>query len=276
MRNKPLHESSVLICGTARNVETKIPNFVLGVNRCFSGFKSVNILIVESFSSDKTIEALSKQKNTERNFDYFTDDTVDKGESRRTVRIASARSSVQNWIRNQAQVFDYVVMADMDGVNKDLTRIAVESCWQSDEWDVVTASQPFKYYDLWALRAKGWCEKDCWEEYDQLRLLYGDRKAKKMAITSKMKGLPRSSPWVEVDSAFGGLAIYKTEAFLSGAYSGTNPKGIEICEHVPLHQDIKTHGYRIFINPNLVNISPSRQILGIIKSWLTRDINSPK
>lgn len=276
MRNKPIHESSVLICGTARNVETKLANFVKGMNRCFTGFSSINFLIVESFSSDRTTEVLSKLKNSEGNFDYFTDKTVSMGEFRRTVRIASARSSVQNWIKNQSKNFDYVVMADIDGVNKDLTRSAVESCWLSDDWDVVTASQTFRYYDLWALRAKNWCENDCWEEYEELRALYGDKRARKMAVSSKMKGLPRSSPWVEVESAFGGLAIYKTKAFLAGAYSGTDPEGREICEHVPFHQDMKTHGYRIFINPNLVNISPIRQILGIIKSWLKRDMNSPK
>jgi hypothetical protein len=270
MQKKPFQESSVLICGTARNVESKLHSYLLQMTNCFSGFKSVSFLVVESFSSDKTVEVLRSLKNSEKNFDYFTDETVDIEEARRTVRIASARSSIQQWVRQQDSRFDYIVMADMDGVNNDLTRKAIESCWLSNEWDVVTASQPFKYYDLWALRAKGWCERDCWEEYEELRLIYSERKAKRLAITSKMKGLARKSPWIDVDSAFGGLAIYVPEAFLSGTYSGIDSRGHQVCEHVPFHQTIKNCGYRIFINPDLVNISPLRQMLGIIKSRLTR------
>jgi hypothetical protein len=273
MRNKPIQESTILISGTARNVEKKLPDFICGMNICFSGFKSVHFLIVESFSTDKTVQALRKLKLSHKDFECFTDDTISPGETRRTVRIASARSSVQQWIRNQPIEYDYVVMADMDGVNRDLTKEAVESCWLFDGWDVVAASQPFRYYDLWALRAAGWNEKDCWEEFEELAPKHGIKKAKKIAITSKMRGLARKSEWVEVESAFGGLAIYRTTAFLSGEYLGSDSSGREICEHVPFHREIRSKGFRIFINPALVNISRKRQVAGIFKSQLTSMAN---
>lgn len=254
MKNKPIEQSTILICGTARNIERKLLDFERGMNSCFAGFKTVNFLIVESFSTDKTNQALHELKLSRKKFEYFTDDKVSPRETRRTVRIASARSSIQQWIRNQSREFDFVVMADMDGVNRDLTKEAIESCWLYDDWDVVAASQPFRYYDLWALRAAGWNEKDCWEEFGELVPKYGTKKAKKIAITSKMRGLARKSEWVEVESAFGGLAIYRTAAFLAGEYLGSDSSGREICEHVPFHKEIRSKGFRIFINPALVNI----------------------
>ena len=65
--------------------------------------------------------------------------------------------------------------------------------------------------------------------------------------------LPQDSDWIEVDSAFGGLAIYRREALLSGIYSGKNALGKPICEHVTLHEHIREKGFKIFINPKLIN-----------------------
>ncbi len=66
------------------------------------------------------------------------------------------------------------------------------------------------------------------------------------------RGWIRRAEWIEVDSAFGGLAIYRREALLGGRYSGVH-EGCAICEHVPLHAELRARGYRIFINPALIN-----------------------
>jgi hypothetical protein len=49
-----------------------------------------------------------------------------------------------------------------------------------------------------------------------------------------------------VASAFGGLAIYRTEAYLRGTYAGE-----EDVEHVPFHQSIaKATGQHLYLNPS--------------------------
>jgi hypothetical protein len=70
---------------------------------------------------------------------------------------------------------------------------------------------------------------------------------------SKMIKIPENCDWINVDSAFGGLAIYRKEAIVHGQYVGINSLGGQICEHVPFHDDLISKGFRIFINPKLIN-----------------------
>ena len=67
--------------------------------------------------------------------------------------------------------------------------------------------------------------------------------------------IPQDAEWIEVDSAFGGLAIYRRETLLdvSSRYIGLYKDGIEVVEHVSLHLGIIQNGYKIFINPRLIN-----------------------
>jgi hypothetical protein len=54
---------------------------------------------------------------------------------------------------------------------------------------------------------------------------------------------PVGSPPIAMNSAFGGLAVYRTEAFVSGGYSG------EDCEHVPHHRRMAERGWQMYLNP---------------------------
>jgi hypothetical protein len=57
---------------------------------------------------------------------------------------------------------------------------------------------------------------------------------------------PVGSPPVPVCSAFGGLAIYDTYAYLRGQYDGTD------CEHVPFHRTIKERtGGQMYLDPSM-------------------------
>lgn len=78
-------------------------------------------------------------------------------------------------------------------------------------------------------------------------------------VHSKMIILPPDSEWIEVDSAFGGLAIYRRQAIGDARYVGVNEKGEELCEHVPFHSELRRRGCRIFINPGLINAGYTEQ-----------------
>lgn len=273
---KPVGQCSILVCGTARNVSRKLDDFLRNTDKSFAGFKESQYLICESFSTDDTWEKLVSLKSQREDFDCIQDDQIDKMEIRRTVRIASARNRLKNNIEKNFYNFDYVVMMDLDGVNRNLTRATVESCWMHVGWAGATANQPLRYYDIWALRATGWCENDCWKEYSNLRKNMKHKQALKIAVTSKMKSIRRSRLPIEVKSAFGGLAIYKMEAFLSSEYIGEDEQGMEICEHVLFHKGVTDKGFKIFIIPSLVNLNPMTQVGNMLKELILRTIEAFK
>jgi len=94
------------------------------------------------------------------------------------------------------------------------------------------------HYDLWALRGVG--QRDCyWDQYRGGRGGFG---------YTWMP--PVGSPPALVSSAFGGMAIYRTDAYLAGTYDGTTD-----CEHVPFHQSIaRATGQMLYVCPSMRTI----------------------
>jgi len=246
--------SSALIVGVVRNVESSIRIDVERLRSAFSNFNKIEFFVVESNSNDDSIEVLGELASEQSDFSFKT--IADPKDTHRTTSLASARNEYLNFLmqipdRNKP---DYVVVADFNNLNKLLTRESVATCWENDEWDVCTANQAGNYYDIWALRHEFWSPNDCWSYFNFLVDL-GIRKdrAYSIAINSRMIRLRPNHKWVEVDSAFGGLAIYKTVSLLGAAYTGQLDSGDAVCEHVPLHNQIRNNGFKIFINPGLIN-----------------------
>jgi hypothetical protein len=96
---------------------------------------------------------------------------------------------------------------------------------------------------------------DCWEQKRKLENILGDKVAQNIAVGCKQSNIDPRANLIEVDSAFGGLGIYSREAFLAGRYAGTDHQagGIDVADHIPFHRDLRNKGYRIFINPALIN-----------------------
>ena len=51
------------------------------------------------------------------------------------------------------------------------------------------------------------------------------------------------------------LDVNNRESFLAGRYAGTDDRagGIDVADHIPFHRDLRGKGFRIFINPALIN-----------------------
>ena len=132
---------------------------------------------------------------------------------------------------------------------------SVISSWSRTDWDVVTANQSSRYYDIWALRHPLWSPNDCWEQHEFLKkYIKTPEVVNSYSLRSRMIKIPKDSDWIAVDSAFGGFAIYRSSLLLNDVnYEGTNDVGNIICEHVPFNRKIKELGARIFINTNLIN-----------------------
>jgi hypothetical protein len=265
-----LKNKKILVVGVIRNGEKTIQPDISILRNAFSDFSEIHWLIIESDSQDQTIQKLVELSQSIDNFHYKSVGRLAEKMPLRTERLAFCRNIYLDEIRNNPLYsnFEYIAVADLDGVNNLLTLDGVRSCFEKNTWDVCTANQLGNYYDIWALRHSIWSPGDCWEQYRYLNqfarsaeessnLLYA-------TVYSKMVVIPLDSEWIEVESAFGGLAIYKREALLesNGRYIGLNKNGEEIVDHASLHLGITQNGYKIFINPRLINTDYTEHSIG--------------
>jgi hypothetical protein len=179
--------------------------------------RSVHWCIVESDSSDNSAELLSRLAGQRQRFTALSLGTLRECLPLRTARIAHCRNAYLAWLREATgrAPISHVVVADLDGVIDRLDAVGLASCWHRDDWAACTANVDGPYYDIWALRHRLWCPGDCWREFDFLERLSGNAdRARFAAVYSRMIRVPPETEWIEVESAFGGLALYRTEALL--------------------------------------------------------------
>jgi len=256
MTLNPKLQSHFLISGVTRNCETKLRDDVFRLLQALGDTKKLHWLLIESDSDDSTVNILTQLSNEIDNFRFISLGTLRSVIPLRTQRIAHCRNTYLHEIRHNKlyENIDFVIIADFDGINSKITEGGIESCWTRDDWDMCAANQKGPYYDIWALRHEAWSPNDCLE---QLRFLniYSKNIEKNLyaCIYSRMISIPTNSDWIEVDSAFGGLAIYKKSLFNLSEYSGLNDLGEEVCEHVLFHRRLKQFDVKIYINPKMIN-----------------------
>lgn len=255
-----LAPESILITGIARDCAKTIRADVERLASAFGVFRNIRWLIVESDSSDDTPAILAAMENTIANFRAISLGRLRGDIPVRTERIAHCRNRYLEELQgDDYSDVDYVVVSDLDGMNGLLTQHGVQSSFERSDWDVCCANQRGPYYDILALRHPTWSPGDCLDQLHQLRAQgVGEETALRIAIHSKMIRIPTSREWIDVDSAFGGLAIYRRAILTGASYRGTDAAGASVCEHVALHAAIRERHGRIFINPALINSGYNR------------------
>jgi len=256
MLRKPAAQSHVLVAGPVRNCSATIEKETERLARALSPFASVSFLLAESDSSDDSIETLQRLASTRPGFAFVSLGQLRGQHPVRCDRIAICRNRYVDLIRSAPEYahIDYVIEADMDGLNTALDAAGVLSCWDTDiDWSGITANQRLCYYDIWALRHPYWSPVDCWKAYHAVVEKVGPRQAFDMCVGSKQIHIPADTGLIEVDSAGGGFAIYKREAFVKGHYAGVDINGDEVNEHISFHDDLRAAGHRIYINPAMIN-----------------------
>lgn len=245
------------VVGLVRNGESRIDTAVDRLAAAVGPGTRLHWMVIESDSSDGTLARLQALRERIPGFDFRSLGRLADRHPQRTDRIAQCRNAGLAWfeaLRSAGSPVQHLVMADLDGVNDDITHEALASCWGRDGWDACMANQDGRYYDLWALRHPHWCPGDCWAEADFLGAHGVPRdRALMAAVYLRMLQIAPGHDWIEVDSAFGGLAVYRAEAIAGLRYQGLTPAGEAVCEHVPLHAAMRARGSRLFINPRLLN-----------------------
>ena len=90
------------------------------------------------------------------------------------------------------------------------------------------------------------------EQLRHLQILFDDAASRTLAVDAKSIHLNVNKGLIPVDSAFGGFAIYKREAYLSGEYIGLTAKGKEVVEN--------TLGVKIPDNPSAEDVAKLREL----------------
>ncbi len=249
-------DKNFLIAGLVRNQETSLENIVSILHNSFAKYGDVSMLIIESDSTDNTIEKLTILKNRYPNFDFLSLGKLEDKIENRWVRMATLRNTYLDSYMNSPSYkkCNYLVVADLDDVNLSLKSSSLNSVFKQNDWAAVFANQSKYYYDILAFRHPILSPNDCWKEERYLiEKGMNPYKARKRAVFDRQIKIPRNSPWLEVDSAFGGLAIYRRDSINGCRYSETSSEGDFACEHIDFHAQIKSRGGRLFIVPSMIN-----------------------
>jgi hypothetical protein len=234
----------MIIVGCARDVAHCWANTEKTLEHIFSCVSNYTCIIVESNSSDNTLELIQKWCSLDSRRQVIS---LGNLEGTRTERLARCRNEYMERIKDLDH--PYTLMLDLDAavqLQPDFKR-QLDSCLRRSDWDAVSSNRTSVYWDTWALRSKALgVEYDCWDMINKSKVCYDSTGFWKISpqekyILSKDKVIP-PGPWIPVESAFGSLTLYKTDAIRHRRYTG------DTCEHVSFNL-----GLKMFIDPGFIS-----------------------
>jgi hypothetical protein len=251
-----LADSEIAIVGLARSCEPQLQANLERVLRLGEFCRSWKLHVETNDNEDNTDQVLADFCSQHRQA-TFTSQRLGRQHfstefaGPRTQALAQYRTACQQWVRENASEADYVVVIDLDAwggwSNRGLLNgigwisrmphasgMASVSLFQHPAYKTNAAGDmqmiaAWLHYDCWALRLNSY-----WDDYTN-----GVGGWKHQWLP------PVGSPPVPVCSAMGGLTIYRTAAYLSGTYDGSD------CEHVKFHESIAAAtGQGLYLNPS--------------------------
>ncbi len=241
---KTMQHKSLVICSIARDVADDLPVYIQLVEALGDRFQKYHVVIYENDSSDSTLSLLKAWQQRNKRLTLISQvlnrrkwGQVDH--QSRTRDLAEYRNQYLDHVKTHYADYDYSIVIDADN-RKGFSIDGIASSFATSNWHAygsngllapeydVVGDKPM-FFDSYAFRYPG----------DLLETVSGS-----VSDLVFDRGDPRVSVW----SCFGGLALYKMSAFLSGAqYRGG------VCEHVAFHYDMRENGFgNIFLNPSQI------------------------
>lgn len=256
-------DKKVVICGLARTCQNKISNNIDIIHELSKYFKDYRVVILENNSTDNTKHEIEKQINKDpKIIKIGVDDSEDFSsglEESRIIRMSKYRSEIQEYIKYNYQDYDYAIVLDFDVIIWSIEGVLTSLAWH--DFDVMasvslsfdaygSSNDGWTHYDRWAFKFHSWSEELSRDMTDN------------MMWFNYWKPPIGASP-ISCLSAFGGLAIYKMQAYLAGKYGSRHPEeigGETTVEHAQFHYSMREKGYdKVYMNPS------QRCIMKIIK-----------
>jgi hypothetical protein len=249
---KTTRDASFLVVGTLRNCAETVSKTVTAILQALPNGAPVEWFLVESDSKDETVEELIRLSTLIPNFEFISMGELSSMIPDRVTRIGKCREIYLGRIRKASPMhFSHVVIADFDGINVSLSAGSIARAVSTFPSGATFSNSRGVYYDIFALRAKGWVENDYRAlEAEFMKDGLGPIRSKWKALYQNQKLIPSSNKPIDVDSAFGGLGVYELKTLVGASYI-TGRIGSE-CEHVTLHRNLPL-GTELRILPSLLN-----------------------
>ena len=205
---------SCAICVCVYNSEKYLPKVLKVIDTTALLFKTCHVFFAFDDSGDKSGEILEEYVGREPLAQIIP------GSGRihrsRVANIAHARNNCLEAVAALPDVPPIFIVLDANySVQTEYRpRVLLKHLEQPDEWDALTFNRR-PYYDLWAL-SFGYHKLSLWHIRDTM--VDGYRRAMVDTLEDAFKRVGRGN-YLEVDSAFCGFGIYKTDLFLNCKYT---------------------------------------------------------
>jgi len=252
---------SIIFAGCVRDCAAHLPQVLANCARLAAATEKAFFLFAENDSADATKAILANWCEGRINARVLCFDGLHARLSKRTERIAFLRNQLLEAIREQGLAdYDALCVLDFDEVNAGVIApegfsAAVEFLFSAPENAGVFAVSHPVYYDIYALRHEHWSPGDCWKAF---RTAPVERRAEifQTLVCDRQVPIAKTAAPIAVDSAFGGLGLYRLAYTLDATYVGLDSDGEETCEHVSFNADIRRRGGALHIFPGLRNSTP--------------------
>jgi len=242
----------VVIASTIKDVENHLENFFKVILNITKIYQKYFIILVESDSKDNTY-VKSKNYLNKLHGKLFKVNTSKY--SHRTERLSLCRNKYLDFIKKNKilKKYDHLIAMDSDSINNLINskKIIKAISDAPRDWAGIFPSQIISYYDLWTLRIPKVFSYDCYQKLIQISKKIGPKKAydkiifKNFFLVNKIK-----KRYIEVDSAWGGMGIYRISKILHSKYD--SKKG-RFCEHVYFNKKIISKNSKLYIDKNMKN-----------------------
>lgn len=265
----------IIFAGAAQNCARFLPAVFANLEKMASLASEAAFVFVENDSKDETKQVLNSWGQNRPNFNLITMDGLNRIPVR-GLRLELARGAYAELIKTYKNYreYDFMVVMDMDDAGSyplELAEVekAIAFLQAEPTRAAAFANQLGLYYDVWTLREPKLCPGDAWEEVMDYVMKHKvtPEEAHAQTFAKRVHTFPTTMAPFEVDSAFGGLGIYKMSYVLKNPnpYLGSKMKAVptedgtfnvarwQACEHVHFNHGIRSIGGRLFIMPSLIN-----------------------
>lgn len=254
-----LQSKKIVFIGLARNIGQSIAKSISKLVNLGETAKDYRIVVFENDSIDNTKNQLEILHQNNSKIIYISENYNRPQfgpvqDTDRTTALAEYRNKLKDYVKKYLIDYDFIIVTDLDFVD-----FSQSGCYNSFGWlskyageiDAV-AGNSYEYknvtsseykslwnYDSWAFRYT-W-----WNQLSQLESSTYDR-----MLWFGFFIMPVGSRIIPVNSAFGGMTIYKTEQFIQGLYEGYD------CEHVCFHYNLKQTlpSFQLVLNPSQIMV----------------------
>lgn len=254
----------VAITGLARNIGDLLPLTIARIERFASRFADYRVILYENDSTDATKPLLLRWQGSNRRVLVTIEDCNDPANPTtrclaRAERMARYRERCQSIVLEHCGNFDATIVLDLD-VAGGWSEDGVANSFGQRDWDFIGTNgliyrreglnfNALRQYDMWALRL--------------------DERLTPIPTSQAGRHVyHRGEPLVPVTSCFGGMGIYRMEAFRQGRY------GTADCEHAVFHRHLIEAGFsRLFLNPSQILVYGRRHRFGdtaiasLLRTW---------